>query len=90
MTTIQVDERVKRMLFTFAAELQQKSGGRFSLGEAIKHLLEYYGKSQRDKSKLISVFGCLNGETEEARMLLRDLRQGEERRLEALTRKSYS
>ncbi len=88
MGTIQIDEKAKRMLFTFAAELQQRSGRRVSLSEAIKELLEIYHKSQKDREKLLSLFGCL--EKEEARTILRDLRRGEERRLESLTGKSHS
>ncbi|MGQ9469449.1 MAG: hypothetical protein ACUVTD_06450 [Nitrososphaerales archaeon] len=87
MGTIQIDERVKRMLFTFAAELQQRSGRRVSLSEAIKQLLDIYHKSQRDKEKMLSLFACLGGE--EARTILKELRQGEERRLESLTGKSH-
>ncbi|MEM2915524.1 MAG: hypothetical protein QXH91_09040 [Candidatus Bathyarchaeia archaeon] len=87
MATIQIDEKVKRMLFAFAAELQQRSGRRISLSEAIKELLEIYHKSQMDREKLLSLFGCLE---EEARTLLRDLRQGEERRIESLAGKSHS
>jgi hypothetical protein len=87
MGTIQIDEKVKRMLFTFAAELQQRSGRKVSVGEAIKELLEIYYKGQRDKEKLLSLFGCL--EEREARTILRDLRRGEERRLESLAGKSH-
>jgi hypothetical protein len=89
MATIQVDEKVKRMLFTFAAELQQRSGRRVSLSEAIAQFMEAYRKNQRDKEKMLSLFGCLEGEDKEARRLLRDLRWGEEGRLEALAGKSH-
>lgn len=72
MSTIQVDEKVKKMLFTFAAELQQKAGRKVSLSEAIGHLLETYQKSRRDKEKILSLFRCLGGE--DARILLKELR----------------
>jgi hypothetical protein len=88
MGTMQIDEKVKKMLFTFAAELQQRSGRRVSLSEAIKQLLEIYRKNQRNKEKVLSLFGCLRGE--EAGTILRDLRLGEKRRLESLAEKSYS
>ncbi|MBS7629126.1 hypothetical protein KEJ23_04025 [Candidatus Bathyarchaeota archaeon] len=87
MSTIQVDENVKKMLFTFAAELQQKAGRRISLSEAIGHLLETYQKSQRDKGKILSLFGCLRGE--DVQTLLIELRRREERRLEAFTGKPH-
>ncbi len=75
------------MLFTFAAELQQRSGKRVSLSEAIKELLEIYYEGQKDREKLLSLFGCLE---QEARTILRELRREEERRLESLAGKSHS
>ena len=90
MSTIQVDEETKKMLFKIAAELQQRSGSKVSLSEAIRHLLETYRKSQIDREKILSLFGCLRGEDGTARTLLRNLRQGEERKFEALTGEPYS
>ncbi len=89
MGTIQIDEKVKRMLFTFAAELQQRSGRRVSLSEAIKQLLEIHHKGQKDREMILSLFGCLERE-EKARIVLRELRRGEEVRLESLAGKSHS
>jgi len=90
MPTIQVDEETKRMLFQFAAELQQRSGSKVSLSKAIWHLLETYRKSRRDREEILSLFGCLKGEDSAARTLLMRLRQGEERKLEGLTGKPYT
>ncbi|RLI23134.1 hypothetical protein DRO57_09120 [Candidatus Bathyarchaeota archaeon] len=39
MTTVQVDEDIKKELFTVAAGLRSKLGRRVSLSEAIKFLL---------------------------------------------------
>ncbi|MBI2184238.1 MAG: hypothetical protein HYU39_04680 [Thaumarchaeota archaeon] len=84
-----MDEKVKKLLFSFAAEIQHESGRKVSLSEAIHHLLETRRKSQMDKEKMHSLFGCLREEGEEARVLLIDLRKGEEKRLEALRKKSH-
>ena len=86
MSTVQVEEDVKKELFAVAAELQSKLGRRVSLGEAIKVLLETYRARERDLAKILSLFGCL-GPVMEARELLRELRVREERGLEQLTGK---
>lgn len=86
MSTVQVEEDVKRELFAVAAELQSKLGRRVSLGEAIKVLLESYRAKERDSAKILSIFGCL-GTTIEAREVLRELRAGEERGLGRLAGK---
>jgi len=84
MSTIQVEEDVKRELFTVAAELQSKMRRRVSLSEAIKFLLETYRAKKRDAEKLLSLFGCL-GPTLEARKILRELRAQEGKNLEDST-----
>jgi len=86
VSTVQVEEDIKKALFTVAAELQAKLGRRVSLGEAIKVLLDAYRARERDVTKMLSLFGCL-GPTLEARRLLRELRTGEERGLEHFARK---
>jgi cell fate regulator YaaT (PSP1 superfamily) len=87
MVTVQVDEKVKKILFAFAAELQQKSGSKVSLSEAIRQLLEARQVDTRDKEKILSLYGCLKGEDMEARILLRDLQKEENIRLDAITGK---
>lgn len=85
MVTIQVSEDVKIRLLKLAAQLQMKLGKRVSLDDAIRYLL----KSIRDKDKLNSFYGCLSGEkVEEARRLLKELRDEEEKRLEKLEKEA--
>lgn len=81
MSTIQVEDDIKKELFVVAAELQSKLGRRVSLSEAIVALLDTYKAKERDLTKLLSLFGCL-GPASEARRLLRELRAEEERDLE--------
>lgn len=86
MSTVQVEDNLKKELFAVAAELQSKLGRRVSLSEAIKVLLESYKTKKRDIAKMLSLFGCLSP-TSETKTLLRELRAGEEKSLEHLTRK---
>jgi predicted CopG family antitoxin len=76
MTTIQVEEEVKRELYAIAAELQAKLGRRVSLGETIKVLVEAYRNKKRDLAGILSLYGCI-GPSEDARKLLKELRAGE-------------
>ena len=86
VSTIQVEDDVKKELFSVAAEIQSKLGKRVSLGEAIKVLLEAYRTKERDVAKMLSLYGCL-GQASEARRLLAELRAEEERDLERLAGK---
>jgi len=86
VSTIQVEDDVKRELFFVAAELQSKLGKRVSLGEAIKVLLENYRAKERDVAKILSLFGCLGPELR-ARSVLREIRAEEDRRLDGLAGK---
>ena len=86
LSTIQVEDDVKRELFMVAAELQSKLGRRVSLSEGITMLLDVYKKREREKGKILSLFGSL-GPTLEARELLRELRAEEDRDLERLAGK---
>lgn len=86
MSTIQVDDDVKRELFTVAADLQSKLGRKVSLSEAIVMLLEAYRTRERNVAKMLSLYGCL-GQASEARRLLAELRAEEERDLERLAGK---
>ncbi len=85
MVTIQVSEDTKIRLLKLAAQLQMKLGKKVSLDDAIRYLL----KSMRNEDKLNSFYGCLRSEkVEEARKLLQELRDEEEKRLERLEKKS--
>lgn len=86
VSTVQVEDGVKRELFAVAAELQSKLGRRVSLSEAVKVLLDAYRASRRDEKTMLSLFGCLQP-TPEARRLLRELRAEEESALEHAARK---
>lgn len=86
MTTVQVDEETKKHLFSISAKLQSRRGQKTSLDDAIKYLISAHRAEKRDISRMLSLFGCLP-HPQEARTLLRELRAGEERRLEELERK---
>jgi len=88
LSTIQVEDDVKKKLFSVAAELQSKLGKRVSLSEAIKVLLEAYRAEERDVPKMLSLFGCLGTTSRaRARSFLRELRAGEDRSIEGLAGK---
>ena len=86
MSTIQVEESVKKRLFSYAAKLQAESGRKVSLSEAIDKLLQLQQThgDDVDKEKLLALFGVLRGEEEQkiARKTFRELRQREERAIE--------
>ena len=86
MSTIQVEDEVKKQLFSIAAELQSKRGKKTSLSEAIKHLINVYHSGKRDVPRMLSLFACLSPE-QKARDLLKELRLGEEENLEGIKRK---
>ena len=78
---IQIDESVKKKLFSYAARLQEKSGKRVSLSDAIDSLLNSQQEKVRtgtDKERILSLFGILKGEGRLARKTLKGLRQEEE------------
>lgn len=77
MSTIKVYEDVTRELFEVAAELQLKLGRKVPLSEAIKTPLEVYRSGERDKSKILSLYGSV-GKASEARRFLRELRAEED------------
>ncbi len=85
MSTIQVEEEVKKQLFSIAAELQSKQGKKTSLNEAIRHLINVYLSQRRDIPMMLSLYGCLGSEPN-AQALLKELRAKEEERLERLKR----
>jgi len=86
MSTVQVDEEVKKKLFEIAAKLQAKLGRKISLNEALKMTLENLSNEERNKSELFSLFGMFNNEIE-ARDILRALRISEDRNFETPSRK---
>jgi iron-sulfur cluster repair protein YtfE (RIC family) len=86
LSTVQVEADVKEALFKIAAELQQKTGRRTSISEAVQHLIRSYHASHRDKARMLALFGCLKG-AGDARATLRELREQEETRLATLARK---
>jgi hypothetical protein len=86
MSTVQVEDDIKKELFAVAAELQSKLGRRVSLSEAVRVLLETYRANERDMAKMLSLFGCL-GPASEGKKLLGEIRAEEEKSLEHLTRK---
>lgn len=97
MSTVQVEDRVKKKLFRYAAMLQAKSGRNVSLSEAIDNLLETYSRQEEttvDKTKLLSLFGVLKGNEAVARSAVKQLRiedeKAIERRLARASRKSGS
>jgi len=102
MSTVQVEDRVKKKLFSFAAKLQAESGRKVSLSEAIDRLIDLQQGSgdnknyDVDNSKLLSLFGIIRGKGESkiAQKTLQELRQGEEKAIEEkysrATRKSRS
>jgi len=85
MSTIQVEEEIKRQLFSIAAELQSKRGKKTSLSEAIRHLINFYLYQKRDVPRMLSLFGCLGSEPK-AKAILKELRAKEEERLEGFKR----
>lgn len=86
MSSVQVDEEVKRQLFSIAAELQLKSGRKTSISEAIRHLINMYLSQRRDIPRMLSLFGCLGAEPK-AQTLLKELRMKGEEKLERIERK---
>ena len=75
LSTVQVDEETKKKLFSYAAKLQEKSGRKVSLSEAINNLLDSQESDRLDKSKVLSLYGILKGEEADARKALGELRQ---------------
>jgi len=86
MSTVQVEDDVKRELFAVAAELQSRLGRRVSLNETIRMLLKAYRSKERNVARMLSLFGSL-GSASESRKLLTELRAEEEMNLGRLARK---
>lgn len=78
---VQVDKKVKKRLFTYAAKLQQEAGRKVSLSEAINKLLDSELEEKTDKQKLLSLFGVLRGEKTSAQKILKEVRKREEKAL---------
>lgn len=81
MTTIQINDDLKIKLLRLASRLQMQLGRRVSIEEVIRYLLR---ETDKNEKLFLSFFGCLRGESrEEIYDLLKDLRGGEEKRLES-------
>ncbi len=87
MSTVQVDKHIKKRLFSYAAKLQEKSGRKVSLSEAIGKLLDSQQIEQTDRSKILSLYGILKDDGAQGRNLLKELRDSEGKSLE---RRRYS
>lgn len=72
MSTVQVEDRVKKKLFSIAAKLQAESGRKLSLSEAIDGILEMHSHQENmiDKRKVLSLFGILQYRERSARVAL--------------------
>lgn len=83
MSTVQVEERVKKKLFSYAAKLQVESGRKVSLSEAIDRLLDTRAQQDPiDKNRILSLFGILQGKEKPSRRALHNLREEEESSIE--------
>ncbi len=82
MSVVQVDKKVKKRLFTYAAKLQGEAGRKVSLSEAIDRLLDSQLSDQADRQKLLSLFGVLYEERGKAQEALQKLRKREEKAIE--------
>ncbi len=67
MSTVQVDKHIKKRLFSYAAKLQEKSGRKVSLSEAIGKLLDSQEIEQTDRSKILSLYGILKDDGAQGR-----------------------
>ncbi len=63
MSSVQVENRVKKKLSSYAAKLQAESRRKVSLSEAIDRLLDMQLREDDivNKKKLASLFGILKG-----------------------------
>jgi hypothetical protein len=86
MSTIQVEEKVKKELFAVAADLQKRFGKKVSLNDAIDHLIRSFRSEKRDIPLLLSLYGRM-GQTSGAQDILRDLRKKEVQHIDRITRK---
>ncbi len=86
MSTIQVEEKVKKELFAVAADLQKRFGKKVSLNDAIDHLIRSFRSEKRDIPLLLSLYGRLS-QTSGAQDILRDLRKKEGQHIDRITRK---
>ena len=89
MTTIQIDEEIKRKLLEISGRLQIQLKKNITFNDAIQYLIENH-EGQRVLKDLIPLFGFLKTENLETRKLLAELRNQEEERLGRLAGKSRS
>lgn len=89
MTTIQVDEEIKRKLLEISGRLQIQLKKNITFNDTIQYLIDTH-EGQRVLKDLTPLFGFLKTENQEARRLLTELRNEEEERLGSLAGKSRS
>lgn len=89
MTTIQVDEEIKRKLLEISGRLQIQLKKNITFNDTIQYLIDKH-EGQRVLKDLTPLFGFLKTENQEARKLLTELRNKEEERLGSLAGKSRS
>ena len=89
MTTIQIDEEIKRKLLEISGRLQIQLKKNITFNDTIQFLIDRH-EGQRVLKDLTPLFGFLKTENQEARKLLTELRNKEEERLGRLTGKSRS
>jgi len=87
VTTIQVDEKTREVLFKLVAELERKKGRRVSYDEAILTLIEKVRRRDLTRARFRRLYGTL-GPDEQAWQDLMRLRRGEKLRLERISRAS--
>ena len=89
MTTIQVDEEIRRKLLEISGRLQIQLKKNITFNDTIQYLIDRH-EGQRVLKDLKPLFGILKTENQEARRLLTELRNEEEERLGRLAGKSRS
>jgi len=87
VTTIQVEEKTREVLFKLVAELERKKGRRVSYDEAIMTLIENARRRDFARARFRRLYGTL-GPDEQAWEDLMTLRRGEKLRLERIGRAS--
>ena len=87
VTTIQVEEKTREVLFRLVAELERKKGRRVSYDEAIMTLIENARRRDSARARFRRLHGTL-GPDEQAWEDLMTLRRGERFRLERIGRAS--
>lgn len=85
VTSVQVDEEVRRRLIRVTSELAKERGRRVSYDEAIAYLLDLWEGRRGSRREFLGLYGCIKAER--AEVDLAELRRLEERRLARLVSK---